>query len=429
MNTYKINELAERYFAGETTHEEEGQLIALIHSEGVQQEYRILLEILESKSSAPIITEEDEKIVDGNKKNKMSPFYWIGSVAAAMLLLIGVKALFSDNQQVPSGTVLSNQESKTETSVPTTPQPKPLLAPTSQKEEKRTSAIVSTSEKGRYVTTKIEKEPILRKHAVDESYAEEKVIAEQIVINQPASEKTPTSITKSENTYNAPTADATNITPDANDIFCTSETKNARYNILALSISGGTKSHPSSEVASSPQVLRRAVSGNKSVLSNPIRGRHYMPWNIGVDVRYNITKRWSVEAGIAYTHLKTELLERGSDDWATQRLHYVGIPLKADYKFHRWNNFTCYASAGGMIEKCVCATIDKESFSVPELQYSAGISAGIEYNIDKNFSVYFEPGISYFFDNNDNVKSIRKASPLAVNITSGLRVNLNHKNK
>jgi predicted porin len=54
------------------------------------------------------------------------------------------------------------------------------------------------------------------------------------------------------------------------------------------------------------------------------------------------------------------------------------------------------------------------------LQWSLGISPGVDYHIHKNYSFYFEPKLSYYFDNNQP-KSARTIHPLVVGINAGVR--------
>lgn len=67
--------------------------------------------------------------------------------------------------------------------------------------------------------------------------------------------------------------------------------------------------------------------------------KHRMPINVVASVKWHFSEDWALESGVSYTFLQSEL-HSGSDlFWEdTQKLHYVGIPLK----IHRniWGNST-----------------------------------------------------------------------------------------
>lgn len=412
MNTKITEQLVERYLAGETSHEEETKLAGLIESEGVRSEYLFILEMLKSTAATPIVTAEDNEIIaHATRKLVLRPLYWIGSAAAVMLLLIGLSGVFNGSSQPELTQEISS----------TTTTEKPQNQEEAIKEEKDIASLATdvkpdhaTSQKGKSKMVTIED------NVTTPTVAE----AETAIVEKRAKEE-PTDVEKPETKHITVNSPIQNAIAEEHEVM---PKLKVNHRLLALSVSGGTLGQTVGSMAPpANQNLRRGAKRKDEI---PVtNGKHYVPWTAGINARYDISKHWAIETGLTYTGLKTELLTWKEKEWITQRLHYVGIPLKVDYKILRWNNLTCYANAGGMVEKCVYATIDEESFTVPELQYSANVSAGVEYNIDKHLSVYLEPGVSYFFDNEDNVKSIRKASPLTVNITGGLRVNINPKNK
>lgn len=166
--------------------------------------------------------------------------------------------------------------------------------------------------------------------------------------------------------------------------------------------------------------------------------KHHMPVSVGANVKWNINDYWGVETGLSYTYLFSEL-QSGANSYVEdkQRLHYIGIPLK----FHRsiWGNklFSFYASAGGMVEKCVSGTIEtvcvddyrgssseRESLDVKPWQLSVIASLGAQVNLLKFVSLYVEPGMAYYFDDNSELLTIRKEKPFNFNLQFGLRFDI-----
>lgn len=149
--------------------------------------------------------------------------------------------------------------------------------------------------------------------------------------------------------------------------------------------------------------------------------RHDQPIRIGLSLRYNIDDRWSIETGLSYTYLHSEITHstENTTQTGTQRLHYVGIPAGVSYSLWRNKRLNLYATGNILAEKCVGGTV-----TVSHVQLSAGASLGAELNIQRGLGIYIEPGVSHYFDNNSNVPTIYKDKPTNVNLNIGLRMNL-----
>lgn len=166
--------------------------------------------------------------------------------------------------------------------------------------------------------------------------------------------------------------------------------------------------------------------------------KHHMPVTVGASVKWGFSENWALETGLNYTYLYSEL-RSGAKDYIEQeqKLHYVGIPLKVQRSV--WSNsiFSFYASAGGMMEKCVSGSFGgvivlennrkshfSEDLNVKPLQFSVLASVGLQANFNKLLSLYLEPGMIYYFDDNTDVLTIRKDKPFNFNLQLGLRFNL-----
>ena len=166
---------------------------------------------------------------------------------------------------------------------------------------------------------------------------------------------------------------------------------------------------------------------------------HYMPIKAGISVSYAFTPRWSLESGLTYSWLLSKS-KTGSESYyvdSRQTLHYLGIPLNVN--FHIWQNsrLDIYASAGGMLEKCVGGTVrsdyvyggdvresDRENLTVKPLQWSVGASAGLQFRLSDVVGLYLEPGVTYHFGNGSGVESAYSVHPLNFNLNLGLRFSL-----
>lgn len=163
--------------------------------------------------------------------------------------------------------------------------------------------------------------------------------------------------------------------------------------------------------------------------------KHHMPVTIGFSLDWNLDKNWTLETGLNYTLLSSDI-RSGSKSYVeeTQKLHYVGIPLKIRRSIwqNRW--FSVYASVGGAVEKCVSGrlesvtvtnggnrTSERTSLEVEPLQWSVAAAAGAQVNFTSRLGLYLEPGVAYYFDDHSGVETIRKEHPFNFNLQLGLR--------
>lgn len=158
-----------------------------------------------------------------------------------------------------------------------------------------------------------------------------------------------------------------------------------------------------------------------------------LPLSFGITVRKKLAKKLSVETGLVYTYLSTDMKKYGSTTAKGKLgLHYLGIPV--NLIFDLWSNpkWNVYASTGIMVEKGLRSVYTQEIYrtnkqekttvktSISGLQWSLNGSLGISYRVYKGWNLYAEPRISYFFDNNQPI-SIRTDKPISLGFGLGVR--------
>lgn len=149
---------------------------------------------------------------------------------------------------------------------------------------------------------------------------------------------------------------------------------------------------------------------------------HKQPLSFGFSVRKNLPKGFSVETGLTYTYLASDVTYDDSSEKFSQKLHYLGIPVRANWNFVDSKSFTMYVSAGGVVEKCIYGKIGSESETVKPLQLSVMGAVGAQYNVNNRVGLYVEPGVSYFFDDGSQVQTIRKENPCNFTLQAGIRL-------
>lgn len=229
-------------------------------------------------------------------------------------------------------------------------------------------------------------------------------------------------------------------------------------------------------MASSPNIFSsnsQTVSGYESERKTEMD--YKMPVSVGASVKWNINDLWALESGLYYTYLASEINNQSKPKVEEkQKLHYIGIPLKVQRTFWKNRRWAVYASTGFMLEKCVKATRDisfssgnissyelgkhtsvasgipvvsgiqsfvpkhdgeaswdytpaasqgeeHTSFHVNQLQCSASLSAGVQFNLAKRVGLYVEPGATYYFNDGSGIETIRKEHPLNFSLQMGIR--------
>ena len=144
---------------------------------------------------------------------------------------------------------------------------------------------------------------------------------------------------------------------------------------------------------------------------------HRQPVRFGLSLRYRLNERWSVESGLSYTRLSSDITTMVDEKTIVteQRLNYIGLPLNISYDLWKSRRFGLYVSAGGMIEK---------SLDTSPWQFSLNGAAGAEYKLTDFFSLYAEPGLGYYFPDGSSIPTIYQDHPLNFNLSFGLRFNL-----
>lgn len=149
---------------------------------------------------------------------------------------------------------------------------------------------------------------------------------------------------------------------------------------------------------------------------------HKQPLSFGFSLRKNLAKGFSVETGLTYTYLASDVRFDDGSEKLSQKLHYIGIPIRVNWSFVDKRSFTVYVSAGGAVEKCVYGKFGNDSKTVKPLQLSVLGALGAQYNISGRIGLYVEPGVSYFFDDGSDVGTIRKENPCNFTLQAGIRL-------
>lgn len=163
---------------------------------------------------------------------------------------------------------------------------------------------------------------------------------------------------------------------------------------------------------------------------------HHAPLRTGLSVAYKLNDRWSVESGVTYALVVSDIREGSTANYIEdkQKLHYVGVPLGVSYRAASWKGLDVYLSSDVLSELCVSGKTTRNYFMgdkaqqedvIPitshPLQMSLGANVGVQYNMSPMLSIYVEPGCRYYFDDHSSIDHVFKERKLIFNLDIGVR--------
>ncbi|MDR0939850.1 MAG: porin family protein [Mediterranea sp.] len=144
----------------------------------------------------------------------------------------------------------------------------------------------------------------------------------------------------------------------------------------------------------------------------PAQGGNYkMPITAGATIERQLTPHVGIESGLLYSNLRS----------AGQKLHYIGIPLRANFTFVNTRKVDLYATVGGIAEKCVAGAPDN-GFGKEPIQLAVTGGVGIRYKLNDRLALFAEPGVSHYFPTDSSLSTVRTKRPTNLNLLCGLRM-------
>lgn len=253
-----------------------------------------------------------------------------------------------------------------------------------------------------------------------------------------------------------PAADKTagQRTEEANDLFgfdFPDEGESGHGNRIrtAVTLSGNAISNTNStrnNDATVPMSFRPSQKTElKERISESSESAFGIPLTFGVGVKISFTPRWALGVGVNYTNLSRTFdgayyrVIEGQDYQTPEyfsnirnRQDYIGIPVNVYFNILQGDFINFYAYAGGTAEKCISNRFfmsnemveytHKEA--VKGIQWSADLGIGLEFVIARQFGLYIDPSLRYYFGYDGQPRSIRSLQPLMFGVEMGLRVHL-----
>ncbi len=255
--------------------------------------------------------------------------------------------------------------------------------------------------------------------------------------------------------YSAPIEEIIIFAKDQDKLLAENTSRQNGDNIiLSLGGKGGLTSFH--QTVNTPMTLRSASISNEAKLldesekmmlntsksiENIAEMEHDQPVSFGVTVSKAIIDDLYIETGLIYSYLHSRNKNTSaiSQNHQTQSLHYLGIPLNLNYNLFSLRDLNVFASVGGMIEKDVYGKFreegEAESIDVtkksevlvnekisqrdPQLSINAGL--GLSYPIYRDLKLYGKIGGAYYFDANNEFKTIYSDRKIVMDLSLGIR--------
>lgn len=148
---------------------------------------------------------------------------------------------------------------------------------------------------------------------------------------------------------------------------------------------------------------------------------HKQPLSFGLTFRKEFKYGFSLETGLNYTLLRSDVTVTGRMKKIYQNLHFVGIPLRVNWQFVQAGRFTMYVGAGGMAEKCVSACFGTEKATERSIQWSVSGLLGAQCRLGRSVGIYFEPSVSHYLTHT-SLRTAYTDSKAVVDLRIGLRL-------
>lgn len=168
--------------------------------------------------------------------------------------------------------------------------------------------------------------------------------------------------------------------------------------------------------------------------------RFYQPVSVGVEVSYDLGRRFFLGSGLSYTCLVSESSSGSSESRSslTQTVHLLGVPLKVGYKIVDNPLFELSVAGGGRVDKAIASkTVTRLALNGPEpvksasngkafpLYWSLTASASAAYKLSSLVGLYLEPGLSWHFGSKSDsglaLETVWSGRPLNFQLNAGVR--------
>ena len=162
---------------------------------------------------------------------------------------------------------------------------------------------------------------------------------------------------------------------------------------------------------------------------------HDKPVSFGVSLAKSIGNRWQMETGLQCSFLKSNftLGEGGYFVDKTQKVYYLGIPLRVSYKWLASKRWSAYTSAGVLFNVPLYGKVNEQYVTgnsvsykdnwhmTPPFQWAVGTGMGVQYSLTPKWGFYIEPTFNWYIPNGSAVHTVWTEHPFTFTVPFGIR--------
>ena len=165
------------------------------------------------------------------------------------------------------------------------------------------------------------------------------------------------------------------------------------------------------------------------------REHHDRPITFGISLTKSLGRKWNLETGIQYSLLNSQFYMGDRDTIVdTQKVHYLGIPLRVSYNWTNYKRLSMYSSFGVTLHIPVYGKVDSRyyissqnaysgtKYFTPSLQWQTGVSLGLQYNFAPHTSLFAEPTFNWFIPSGSEIHTIWTEHPIMFTCPFGIRI-------
>jgi RNA polymerase sigma factor (sigma-70 family) len=195
-------------------------------------------------------------------------------------------------------------------------------------------------------------------------------------------------------------------------------------NTLGLSLDGNNRD-AASELMSGPSI----DSGVHQETESTTSVHHLMPISFGVRFSKEFSPSWSIESGLQYNLLRSEITNT-SGNWSyvqKVRANYLSIPLAISYNFMQINRINMYVSGGVSLDIPVDASLssdvnnETQSLKYP-ISISPSVGLGLEYKITHSSMLFVQPTLNYHIMKKSDYPILWQDRPASFELPVGIRI-------
>ena len=120
--------------------------------------------------------------------------------------------------------------------------------------------------------------------------------------------------------------------------------------------------------------------------------------------------------------LNSKLKNDNENEEKKQQMHYLSIPLRANYDLYKKGDFNLYGSLGVSASVGVYGKVGDTSMRDDKVRFASQVALGAQYRLFGNLGIFLEPALDYHFKSNSDIIVIYDDQKTNFNLSAGFRL-------